>query len=109
MILSDRTIRESIASGRIVIEPLDEKAIQPSSVDLRLGRYFRVFLNHTMPVIDVKQDLSELTREVEIADGEAFILHPGRSCSGRRTSASDCRTISSRESKASRASGGSVC
>ena len=77
MILSDRTIRESIASGRIVIEPLDEKAIQPSSVDLRLGRYFRVFLNHTMPVIDVKQDLSELTREVEIADGEAFILHPG--------------------------------
>ena len=77
MILSDRTIREQLAAGRIVIDPLDESAIQPSSVDLRLDRYFRVFLNHTMPVIDVKQDLSELTREVEIPDGEAFILHPG--------------------------------
>jgi len=77
VILSDRTIREQLAAGRIVIDPLDESAIQPSSVDLRLDRYFRVFLNHTMPVIDVKQDLSELTREVEIPDGEAFILHPG--------------------------------
>ncbi len=77
MILSDRSIREELAAGRIVIAPLDESSIQPSSVDLRLDRYFRVFLNHTMPVIDVKQDLAELTREVEIADGDAFILHPG--------------------------------
>jgi dCTP deaminase len=77
VILSDRTIREQLAAGRIVIDPLDESAIQPSSVDLRLDRFFRVFLNHTMPVIDVKQDLSELTREVEIASGAAFILHPG--------------------------------
>jgi deoxycytidine triphosphate deaminase/intein/homing endonuclease len=77
MILSDHTIREELARGRIGIEPYDESSVQPSSVDLRLDRYFRVFLNHTMPVIDVKQDLSELTREVEIEDGAAFILHPG--------------------------------
>lgn len=77
MILSDHTIREELASGRIGIEPYDESSVQPSSVDLRLDRYFRVFLNHTMPVIDVRQDLSELTREVEIEDGAAFILHPG--------------------------------
>ncbi len=77
MILSDRTIREQLAAGRIAIEPLDDSCVQPSSVDLRLDRLFRVFLNHTMSVIDVRKDLSELTQEVEISDGDAFILHPG--------------------------------
>jgi deoxycytidine triphosphate deaminase len=77
MILSDRTIREELAAGRIVIDPLDDSCIQPSSVDLRLDRLFRVFLNHTMPVIDVKEDLEDLTRLVEIDEGDAFILHPG--------------------------------
>ena len=77
VILSDRSIREELAAGRIVIDPLDETSIQPSSVDLRLDHFFRVFLNHTTPVIDVKQDLGELTREIEIAAGNAFILHPG--------------------------------
>ncbi|MDQ2649039.1 MAG: dCTP deaminase [Actinomycetota bacterium] len=77
MILSDRTIREQLASGRIVLDPFDESLVQPSSVDVRLDRFFRVFLNHTMPVIDVKQNLEELTRLVEIDDGGSFILHPG--------------------------------
>jgi dCTP deaminase len=77
MILSDRTIRAELEAGRVVIDPLDEQCIQPSSVDLRLDRLFRVFLNHTMPVIDVKEDLEDLTRLVEIGEGEAFILHPG--------------------------------
>jgi dCTP deaminase len=77
VILSDHTIREELVAGRIVIEPLDEGCIQPSSVDLRLDRLFRVFLNHTMPVIDVKQDLEDLTRLVEIDPDDAFILHPG--------------------------------
>ncbi len=77
MILSDRTIRAELDAGRIVIDPLDDQCIQPSSVDLRLDRLFRVFLNHTMPVIDVKEDLEDLTRLVEIGEGEAFILHPG--------------------------------
>ena len=77
MILSDRTIREELAAGRIGIDPLDESCIQPSSVDLRLDRLFRVFLNHTAPVIDVKKDLSELTELIEIDDDDAFILHPG--------------------------------
>jgi dCTP deaminase len=77
VILSDRTIREELAAGRIVLEPLDESLIQPSSVDVRLDRYFRVFLNHTMPVIDVKKNLEELTRLVEIDEGNSFVLHPG--------------------------------
>jgi dCTP deaminase len=77
VILSDRTIREQLAAGRIAIDPLDEGNIQPSSVDLRLDRYFRVFLNHTMPVIDVKQDLEELTRLEEIEPDGVFHLHPG--------------------------------
>jgi dCTP deaminase len=77
VILSDRSIREALAAGRVVIDPLDDRAIQPSSVDLRLDQYFRVFLNHTAAVIDVRQDLAELTRVVEIDPPAAFILHPG--------------------------------
>ena len=77
MILSDRTIKEELAAGRIVIEPLNEDYIQPSSVDLTLDRYFRVFRNHTMRVIDVKEDQEELTELVEIKDDDVFILHPG--------------------------------
>jgi dCTP deaminase len=77
VILSDRSIREELAAGRIVIDPLDESCVQPSSVDLHIDRYFRVFLNHTMAIIDVKQDMEELTELVEIKDDDVFILHPG--------------------------------
>ena len=77
MILSDRSIREELAAGRVVIDPLDESCIQPSSVDLHIDRYFRVFRNHTMGYIDVKEDMEELTELVEIKDDDVFILHPG--------------------------------
>ena len=77
MILSDRSIREELAAGRIKLEPSDDSLIQPASVDVRLDRYFRVFLNHTMPVIDVRKNLEELTRLVEIDDDRPFVLHPG--------------------------------
>ncbi len=77
MILSDRTIREELASGRIVIDPLDESCIQPSSVDMHLDRFFRVFLNHHARVIDVKERNDDLTQLVEIEPEKAFILHPG--------------------------------
>ncbi len=77
MILSDRSIREALASGRIAIDPTDDAMIQPSSVDVTIDRYFRVFRNHTLPVIDVKQNLEDLTELVEIAPDNAFILHPG--------------------------------
>jgi dCTP deaminase len=77
MILSDRTIREELESGRIVIDPLDEASIQPSSVDLRCDGIFRVFRNHTSRVIDVKVDQRDLTELVEIDEEDSFILHPG--------------------------------
>ena len=77
MILSDRTIRAELEAGRIVIEPLGEGCIQPSSVDLHVDRFFRVFRNHTMGHIDVKQDLEELTELVEIGEDDCFMLHPG--------------------------------
>lgn len=77
VILSDRTIKEELAAGRIVIEPLDESCIQPSSVDLHIDGAFRVFRNHTMGIIDVKTDTSELTELVEIEPDGVFILHPG--------------------------------
>src|SRR5256714_11843558 len=77
MILSDRSIREELEAGRIEIDPLGRSSIQPSSVDLHVDRYFRVFRNHTMRVIDVKENQEDLTELVEIGEDDLFILHPG--------------------------------
>ena len=77
MILSDRTLREEIAARRIVIEPLDERCIQPSSIDVKVSNLFRVFRNHTAGIIDVKQDLEDLTEMVNVDPDGVFMLHPG--------------------------------
>ena len=76
MVLSDRTIRRLLEEGRIGIDPYDEALMQPSSLDVRVDRYFRVFRNSRYPYIDVKAEQEELTELVEAGD-EAFILHPG--------------------------------
>jgi dCTP deaminase len=77
VVLSDRSIREELEAKRIIIDPLGDNCIQPSSVDLHVDRYFRLFRNHSMRAIDVRQDLEDLTELVEIAEGEALMLHPG--------------------------------
>ena len=77
MLLSDRDIAAEIKSGRVKVEPFDPKMIQPSSVDVRLDRFFRVFENHRYEVIDPSIEQSELTREVAVAPDDFFILHPG--------------------------------
>jgi dCTP deaminase len=77
MLLSDRDIREQLESGRVGLDPLDLGMIQPSSIDVRLDKFFRLFDNHKYPFIDPREDQPELTRLVEIGEGEPFILHPG--------------------------------
>jgi dCTP deaminase len=77
MLLSDRDIRAEFDKGRVVLEPFDEAMVQPSSVDIRLDRYFRVFENHRYPHIDPAVEQPELTRLVEPDSDEPFILHPG--------------------------------
>jgi dCTP deaminase len=77
MILSDRTIREAIDAGRIVIDPFDPACVQPSSVDLHVDSQFRVFANSRYPYIDVKEEMPDLTELVEVKPDEPFILHPG--------------------------------
>ncbi|MBA3302698.1 MAG: dCTP deaminase [Acidimicrobiia bacterium] len=77
MLLSDRTIREQLDAGRIIIDPLGPGCVQPSSVDLHVDRWFRVFRNHTTRVIDVKVDQEDLTELVEVGHDGVFILHPG--------------------------------
>ena len=77
MILSDRSLREQIAAGRIIVDPLDESCIQPSSIDVKVSNLFRVFRNHTAGVIDVKTDTTGLTELVEIPADGVFMLHPG--------------------------------
>ena len=77
MVLSDRTIKEYLDNGAIVIDPLDLKDIQPASVDLHLDKKILVFRNSTEPFIDLKKDLPDLTEEHIIKNDQPFILHPG--------------------------------
>lgn len=77
VLLSDRDLRAEIESGRIKIDPWDPEMLQPSSIDVRLDRYFRLFDNHKYPVIDPAEPQPELTRLIEVGPDEPFILHPG--------------------------------
>ena len=77
VLLSDRDILAELDEGRVQLDPLDREMIQPSSIDVRLDKYFRVFDNHKYPHIDPAADQSDLTREVEVKPDEAFVLHPG--------------------------------
>ncbi|PZF80954.1 dCTP deaminase [Jiangella anatolica] len=77
MLLSDRDIRAAVESKRVTLDPFDPEMIQPSSIDVRLDRYFRVFENHRYPHIDPAEEQPDLTRMVEPHGGEPFVLHPG--------------------------------
>lgn len=81
-VLSDRSIREALKAGRIGIEPLDDDAIQPASVDLRLDSAFRIFRSTSRPYVDVQQPVDDLTELVEIAPEEPFVVQPGSFCLG---------------------------
>ena len=77
MLLSDRDILAELDSGRVQLDPLARDMIQPSSIDVRLDKFFRVFDNHKYPHIDPAADQSDLTRSVEVNSDETFVLHPG--------------------------------
>jgi dCTP deaminase len=77
VVLSDHTIKAEIESGRIVFDPYDAEMVQPSSVDVRVDRRFRVFHNARYPFIDVRAPMDDLTELVEVEGDEPFILHPG--------------------------------
>ncbi len=77
MLLSDRDIIADVDAGRIRLDPWDPSMVQPSSVDVRLDRFFRLFDNHKYPYIDPAEDQPELTRLIEVPADEPFVLHPG--------------------------------
>ncbi|WP_454050220.1 dCTP deaminase [Cellulomonas sp. Marseille-Q8402] len=77
MLLSDRDISAELDSGRVALDPYDPAMLQPSSIDVRLDRFFRLFDNHKYAVIDPAQDQPDLTRLVEVDGDEPFVLHPG--------------------------------
>jgi dCTP deaminase len=77
VVLSDRSIRRLVEEGRIGVDPYTPELMQPSSLDVRVDRYFRVFRNSRYPFIDVKAKQEDLTEVVEVEDDEPFILHPG--------------------------------
>jgi dCTP deaminase len=82
-VLSDRTIRRLVEIGRLVVEPWDESLVQPASVDLRLGDSFRVFHNHRVTAIDLRDPPTNLTEEVVVPASEPFAIHPGEFVLGR--------------------------
>ena len=82
-VLSDGTITALVEAGRIVVDPWNPASVQPASVDLRLGNSFRVFHNHRISAIDLSEPPTNLTEEVEVGDGEPFVIHPGEFCLGR--------------------------
>ncbi|WBQ05776.1 dCTP deaminase [Kribbella sp. CA-293567] len=77
MLLSDRDILAELDAKRVQLDPFDAAMVQPSSVDVRLDRFFRVFENHRYPHIDPAEEQPDLTREVQPENDEPFILHPG--------------------------------
>jgi dCTP deaminase len=82
-VLSDRTIRRLVESGRLVVDPWDDELVQPASVDLRLGGSFRVFHNHRVTAIDLREPPRNLTEEVAVGPDEPFAIHPGEFVLGR--------------------------
>ncbi|WP_018157827.1 dCTP deaminase [Demetria terragena] len=77
MLLSDRHILAQVKAGRVRLDPYDAEMVQPSSIDIRLDRHFRLFDNHKYPYIDPAEEQPELTRALEVSGDEPFVLHPG--------------------------------
>lgn len=82
MILSDRDIHAKIEAGLIHIDspnPHWKEQIGASSMDMRLGKYFKVYEHGRFPVLDpsLMKSTDEITRLIEVKDGEAFIVQPG--------------------------------
>jgi dCTP deaminase len=83
MILSDRDIRSLLKSREIIIKSSDKsylKNIGPSSLDLRLGKYFKLYEHTKSALLDPAnpETFKNCSRQIEIKKpGEAFILHPG--------------------------------
>ncbi|GGN39730.1 dCTP deaminase [Actinoplanes campanulatus] len=77
MLLSDRDLTAEIEAGGLSLEPFEPSLVQPSSIDVRLDRMFRVFNNHLYTHIDPAEQQDDLTAPVEVEDGQPFVLHPG--------------------------------
>jgi len=77
VLLSDRDIRAEVVAGRVALEPYSDALVQPSSIDVRLDRWFRVFENHKYAQIDPRLEQPDLTRLIEPEGDEPFVLHPG--------------------------------
>lgn len=82
MFLSDVDIKKAIKKGEVVLKPFWNDKLQPASYDISLGNKFIVNNAHTTSFIDPVNKVFPKTNEVNIKDGEAFVLHPGISILG---------------------------
>jgi dCTP deaminase len=82
MILSDRDIKARIHAGEIVVTSPNndhEKNIHASSMDFRLGKYFKIYDNSKQPVLDPAKPktLKDSTKLIEVEAGKPYIVQPG--------------------------------
>lgn len=92
MLASDTTIAMLLTDKQLRLDPYDPQLLQPASIDVRLDRFFRVFAGHRHTAIDPAIEQAGLTEQIEVADGESFVLHPGEFALGatlERVSVSD--------------------
>ncbi|MDD4381927.1 MAG: dCTP deaminase [Candidatus Dojkabacteria bacterium] len=77
MILSDKSIKEKIKTGKIYIEPFDENCLQSATYDLHLDNHFLIFNTENHSLIDVKKPIDDFMKEIVVDDKEGYIVHPG--------------------------------
>ena len=77
MIISDKSLKEKVKSGEIVVEPFNVDNLQPASYDLHLDNEFKIFKAHETEIIDTKKPVEGFMEDVHIENGKGFVLHPG--------------------------------
>lgn len=76
MILSDATLKTMLASGDLLVEPLEPDQIQPASIDLRLGNHFLKVNENDLEVIRLDNEIhyEELTQSEIVIPPHSFLL-----------------------------------
>lgn len=82
MFLSDNDIKKAVKNGEIVLKPFVPSRLQPASYDILLGNKFVVNEETSTHFVDPSRKIYAKTREIEVKDGDEFVLHPGVSVLG---------------------------
>ena len=78
MILSDKTIKDLLTKGDLVIDPITENSIQPASVDCRIGSHYLVIddtqIESGILSFDKEIKYREINNDTVIIPPHSFLL-----------------------------------